>query len=173
MIAIIGRPNSGKSAKAEEMALKTGLKPYYLATMKVMDESGQKRVQKHREMRAGKGFATLEIPYRIEEAIDLMDDPKNSVLLLECAANLVGNAMHEERWYEILMRGEEQAADRFVRYVTDMILQLNNKVGTLIVVSSEYELDEADDAETALYKRLLHEVNESIRSLSLTTMEVM
>ena len=84
MIAIIGRPNSGKSAKAEEMALKTGLKPYYLATMKVMDESGQKRVQKHREMRAGKGFDTLEIPYRIEDRLDDSSRQRHRQLPLRC-----------------------------------------------------------------------------------------
>ena len=51
MIAIIGGPNSGKSAKAEELALRTGLKPYYLATMKVLDYTGRQRIEKHREMR--------------------------------------------------------------------------------------------------------------------------
>ena len=166
MIAIIGGPNSGKSAKAEELAVRTGLKPYYLATMKVLDDAGRQRIEKHREMRAGKGFVTIEIPYRIEEATDHMDDPKNSVLLLECAANLVGNAMHEAQWYESLMKDGELAKERFVRHITDKISRLNDKVGVLIVVSSEYEPDDTDDAETALYKKILHEVNVGIRSVS-------
>lgn len=168
MIAIIGKPNSGKSIKAEEIALQTGMKPYYLATMKVFDDAGRQRIEKHRKMRAGKGFVTIEIPYRIVEAPDHMENPKNSVLLLECVANLVGNAMHEDEWYELLIKGDEKAAERFARYIMDMILRLNDKVGSLIVVSSEYDPNDTDDAETAVYKRLLHEVNTRIRSESQT-----
>ena len=166
MIAIIGKPNSGKSIKAEELALQTGLEPYYLATMKVLDETGRQRIEKHRKMRAGKGFVTIEIPYRIEEAPGHMEDPQNSVLLLECVANLVGNAMHEDEWYESLMKDEEQDKERFVRYIMDMILRLNDEVGALIVVSSEYEPDDTDDNETALYKKLLNEVNIGIKAES-------
>ena len=172
MIAVIGSPNSGKSIKAEELALNTGLVPYYLATMKVLDDEGISRVKKHRDMRDGKGFTTIEIPYRIEEAPGLIEDPKNSVILLECMANLVGNAMHEEDWYPRLMNGDEQAACGFVDYVTDKVKRLDDEVASLIVVSSEYEPEDTDDAETTLYKRLLHEVNAVIRLFSQAEVQV-
>ena len=130
--------------------------------MKVCDEAGSRRVKKHRLMRKDKGFVTIEIPYRIEEATKYMDDPGNCVVLLECVANLVGNAMHEDEWYEPLMTDEENMTDRFAGHVLAMISELDDKVGVLVVVSSEYEPDEDDDNETALYKRLLKAVNDRI-----------
>ena len=74
---VIGKPDSGKSELAEELALSGGYKNrYYIATMKVMDEAGKARVEKHRKMREGKGFVTLEIPLFIEDALDDIRDPE-------------------------------------------------------------------------------------------------
>ncbi|MBP5744909.1 MAG: bifunctional adenosylcobinamide kinase/adenosylcobinamide-phosphate guanylyltransferase, partial [Lachnospiraceae bacterium] len=93
---VIGRPESGKSLIAEEIVCGLSCENrYYLATMLVYDESGKERIKKHRSQREGKDFVTLEVPYRIDRALNMIDRPKESVLLLECIANLVGNEMYE------------------------------------------------------------------------------
>ena len=67
MIAlVIGGSGSGKSAYAEQMAVKAAGNGslYYVATMQVYDEEGKKKVERHQKMRAGKGFLTIEQPRR-------------------------------------------------------------------------------------------------------------
>ena len=102
---ITGPPDSGKSLKAEELAVQGGRKNlYYLATMKVMDEEGSDRVKKHRAQREGKGFATIEQPYDIIKALDVIKAPKESTVLLECLSNLVGNELHDNPKFEDLRK---------------------------------------------------------------------
>ena len=63
MIAlVIGGSGSGKSAYAEQMAVKAAGNGslYYVATMQVYDEEGKKKVERHQKMRAGKGREDLK-----------------------------------------------------------------------------------------------------------------
>ncbi|WP_029231688.1 bifunctional adenosylcobinamide kinase/adenosylcobinamide-phosphate guanylyltransferase [Butyrivibrio sp. VCB2006] len=101
---IIGTQNSGKSALAEELSVSTGDEHrIYLATMKVYDEDGLKRIEKHRKQREGKGFFTIEKEYGIAEVLDEIESPKATTVLLECVSNLVGNEMYENpEWRDIL-----------------------------------------------------------------------
>ena len=67
---IMGGSGSGKSAYAEDYALAQAgesLK-YYIATMQIYDAEGQRKVERHRKLRAGKGFVTIEQPTDIAEA---------------------------------------------------------------------------------------------------------
>ena len=160
---VIGKPKSGKSDIAEEMAVKGDYKNrYYLATMKVMDPDGKKRVDEHRQRREGKGFVTLEIPMDIGSAVDSIKDPMNSVILLECVANLTGNWMHGIPNTMWLMEQGEVGKKEFVLSITRKIMELGAKVKDMIVVSTEYDPEETDDEETALYKTLLAGVNEEL-----------
>ena len=58
LVLIIGGSGSGKSAYAEDYITKLSkdCRKYYIATMQVYDEEGQKKVFKHQKMRDGKGF---------------------------------------------------------------------------------------------------------------------
>lgn len=67
---IMGGSGSGKSAYAEDYVLAQAgesLK-YYIATMQIYDEEGRRKVERHRRLRAGKGFVTIEQPTDIAEA---------------------------------------------------------------------------------------------------------
>ena len=146
---VIGPPDSGKSRFAEDLAVKSGCgKRYYIATMKVMDEAGKNRIRKHRAQRLGKGFITIEEPDDITAAVNDIDSPEDSVVLVECLANLVGNVMHK--------RGDVIPA------VIRQIRKLESEVCEVIVVTSEYEPESSDDEETSIYKKLLNEVNITI-----------
>lgn len=67
---IIGGSGSGKSAYAEDYVLATAadLPKYYIATMQVYDAEGERKVERHRRLRAGKGFVTIEQPTDIAKA---------------------------------------------------------------------------------------------------------
>ena len=62
MFAVVtGGSGSRKSAFAEEKVTGLGAgRRIYIATMMCFDEESKKRVERHRRMRAGKGFETIE-----------------------------------------------------------------------------------------------------------------
>ncbi len=156
---VMGKPDSGKSKMAEDMAVAFGGRRYYVATMAVMDDEGRRRVERHRAQRAGKGFETLEILVNITSAFDMIDRPEDSTVLLECMANLVGNEMHSRTALADLCREDESGADDFSQRMSEQIAKLGQGVRELIVVTSEYEPDVSDDDDTALYKKVLSAVN--------------
>ena len=60
---VAGGAASGKSGCAEELILQAGTQPrFYVATMQIFDDECRARVERHRTLRAGKGFQTLECP---------------------------------------------------------------------------------------------------------------
>ena len=166
MHVITGKQNSGKSLRAEELAVSYGRPLYYIATMKVMDEEGRKRVEKHRKQREGKGFITIECEYGIRQVLDVMGDPAGATVLLECVANLVGNELYDNpdrAWSKDPMKADP---DDFARAITEDIRYLDDHVDNLIVVTSEYEADENADEETKLYINLLDRVNKTLSVLT-------
>ena len=67
-------------------------------SMQVFDEEGKQRIERHKNMRSGKNFKTIEQPYNVEEAIEKMDikDPSKRTALLECMSNLLANEMFSD-----------------------------------------------------------------------------
>lgn len=117
---ITGGSTSGKSAMAEQIATSFDGPRYYVATMNCMDEESRKRVERHRKMREGKGFITIEQTndihhLQIKCSCDIenqrIQDIKNRysqirtenkcqmkqanyrVVLVECMSNLLANEM--------------------------------------------------------------------------------
>lgn len=103
MITLItGGSGSGKSAYAEKYIChasnEKGFKEkYYIATMQVFDDEGQRKIDRHRSLRAGKGFITIEQPRDIQDAVSKLQSENclktGRSALLECMSNLVANEM--------------------------------------------------------------------------------
>ena len=164
---IIGTPDSGKSALAEDLALAGDRKNrIYLATMKVCDDEGLRRVNRHRKAREGKGFVTLEIPYGIGSALAQIKDPADSLVLLECVSNLVGNEMHDDPEISLLCQPDTMDKEAFVSHVIADIRTLAAGVKDMIIVTNEYETDEAYDDETDLYIELCNRVNKELARIA-------
>ena len=104
---VLGGSGSGKSAYAEHL-LDGKTNKYYIATMQVYDAEGEKKVARHRKLRAGKGFITIEQPRAIggvdfpegaQQAEEISDGTGQNITkfprcaLLECMSNLVANEM--------------------------------------------------------------------------------
>ena len=67
MILVTGGASSGKSACAETLACMLPGTHFYLAAMKPFGEEGARRIARHRALRAGKGFATIECWHGLQD----------------------------------------------------------------------------------------------------------
>ena len=99
---ITGASGSGKSEYAEtlvcQLAKKEQItKKIYVATMECESGEAQKRIARHRALRAGKGFTTIEAPLGFlgesPESEKELSSCGGSVVLLECMSNLLANLM--------------------------------------------------------------------------------
>lgn len=150
LIEIIGGSGSGKSEFAERrcMELWRGRK-IYIATMQPFDEESRKRVERHRKMRAGKQFDTLEVYTGLENA----EIPEQSTVLLECMSNLTANEMFSPAGRpEDTVRVIEQGVRHLCSYAANVVIVTNQ------VFSDGIEYDET----TMEYLKVLAAVNRSI-----------
>jgi adenosylcobinamide kinase/adenosylcobinamide-phosphate guanylyltransferase len=78
IILITGGQRSGKSTKAEELALSLSPNPVYLATAHIWDEEFRERVRKHQERR-GPQWTNIE-----EETQLSLHDMTGRVIVIDC-----------------------------------------------------------------------------------------
>ena len=78
IILITGGQRSGKSSKAEELALQLSANPVYLATAHIWDEEFKERVRKHQERR-GPQWTNIE-----EETALSQYDMMGRVVVVDC-----------------------------------------------------------------------------------------
>ena len=166
LIFVKGEADSGKSVLAEELARDFDAdEKIYIATMKVMDDAGRERVERHRRQREGKGFTTIELESDIERALDLIQKPSEALVLLECISNLCGNELYDGIGQK-LVSGELDEAG-FAEHIVSEVLRLSKNVKCVIAVSSIYKAhDIGYDKETERYVRLLSMVNDRLSELS-------
>lgn len=151
---VYGGSGSGKSAYAENLVMTLNTeKKYYLATMKVFGKEGLRKVQRHRELRAGKGFETIE-----KETLDDMEDikktvaEKDSAILLECLSNLTANEMFRED--RMIPCGEVS------KKICSALKFLGETVENLVIVSNNIFDDGIEyEKSTIEYMKALGEIN--------------
>lgn len=167
MITLIyGGSACGKSQFAEDTIcrLSDGKNKYYIATMQIGDdEENIERVEKHREMRKGKGFVTIECQCNLKKALEKMSGSKNA--LLECISNLVAN--------EMFFGGEIISEEETVWKVKDGISKLAEGTENLVVVTNNvFESDSDYDETTLSYMNALGEINAYLSTLADEVFEV-
>ena len=194
MIAlVIGGSGSGKSAYAEQMAVKAAGNGslYYVATMQVYDEEGKKKVERHQKMRAGKGFLTIAQPRRLEQAAkkvaaesvpaEIASAGKvttekattgvEKTVLLECMSNLVANEMFSEENLSAVM--DETKIKQLSHEIISGVTALQDSCDILIIVTNQiFEDGIRYDASTMAYIRLLGDVNRQIAEQAEQVIEV-
>lgn len=186
---VTGGSGSGKSEYAEQIAVQcrngNGGILWYLATMRIWDDEGRKRVERHRRMRAAKGFETierytgletLELEERFEESnsAGLDDEQENNslkrwescrvaqkpVLLLECMSNLVLNEFYAQE------NGAQERILQGIKY-------LQNQCHDLIIVTNEIFSDGVTyDLESERYIELLGRINRELGQMADSVTEV-
>lgn len=166
MQLITGGSGCGKSAYAEKAAVALAGEGalYYLATMQVYDEEGRKKIERHRCLRDGKGFQTIEQPVNITEAAKKLKAGRGTVLL-ECMSNLAANEMFS--YGEI--KQPEEVAEKICRGIR---LLKENTDNLLIVTNNVFEDGVLYDAATTGYLEALGKINEKLAGLSDSVTEV-
>ena len=149
LMLVSGGAGSGKSEFAEGLITASGLdRRVYLATMRVWDGESVCRVERHRQMRAGKGFETLECPDNLAG----LTLPAGCAALLEDLSNLTANEFFGEQ-------GREGAYERVLAGVEHAAWQ----AGLLVVVTNELFSDGMDyDPDTLAYLDTLARLNRAV-----------
>ncbi len=161
MIHIVtGGSGSGKSAFAEEQIVNLqGDVRIYIATMYPFDEESRRRVERHRRMRAGKRFETVECYTHLEE----LKIPKGADVLLECMSNLTANEMYQEGG------AGENTCEAVCRGIDALAAQAEN----LVVVTNEVFSDGITyDRETQRYLKYLGTINQYLARIADSVTEV-
>ncbi len=91
-VLLTGGASCGKSAYAERLCLSLPGPRYYIAAMRPEGEEALERIARHRRLRAGKGFVTVE---RYRELAGLVLHRRGTALL-ECVGTLTANEMFSE-----------------------------------------------------------------------------
>lgn len=170
MTVILGGSGSGKSAYAENYikectAGSPSMPIYYLATMQVFGEEGRKKVERHRELRKGKGFLTIERTTSVREALCEVADSKKSAVLLECMSNLAANEMFQENC--------QVTEDAVIEKVTADIQNLKKDLAHLVIVTNNVFEDGIEyDPSTMAYLRALGKINEKLAQMADEVIEI-
>ena len=172
---VTGGSGSGKSAYAETLLSSCEGMKFYIATMQVYDAEGEKKVERHRKLREGKGFLTIESPVDVgkievseyQSQIGKMrtDAADKKSALLECMSNLAANEMFTGEG----VRSADQVADKII----NDIQLLSQKTDNLIIVTNNvFEDGIVYDASTMEYLRALGSINVRLAERSDVVVEV-
>jgi adenosylcobinamide kinase/adenosylcobinamide-phosphate guanylyltransferase len=146
---VLGGAACGKSEYAEALAVLLPVPRFYIATMMPFDKEDDLRIEKHRSMRAEKGFHTME---RYTDLAGLVL-PDRGTVLLECLGNLTANE---------LFSNEGSGVNTFDAIMSG-IERLEAQCDDLVVVSNDIFSDgNAYTDETMRYIETLAAVNRTL-----------
>ncbi|MCC8028391.1 MAG: bifunctional adenosylcobinamide kinase/adenosylcobinamide-phosphate guanylyltransferase [Lachnospiraceae bacterium] len=156
LVLVIGGSGSGKSEYAEQRCMEFSRgKKLYIAAMQPSDEESIVRVARHREMRNGRGFDTLECYTHLEEAVI----PPCDTVLLECLSNLLANEMFSPA-------GRQDAAQA-VSAITEGVKRLAKLACHVVVVTNQVFSDGVIyTPETEVYRQCLAKINREIAEIA-------
>ncbi len=177
---VYGASGSGKSAFAEKLLAEfPDCKKYYIATMMARkdDADAQKKIARHKTLRAGKGFITIEQPLDVGEIEDKHELQKecglpgrNTSALLECMSNLCANEMFSCRSCE---DGIQKSENEVCRKILLDIKKLSSVFQNLVIVTNNVFDDGLKyDEATQKYIRALGKINCELAAISDKVYEV-
>lgn len=162
---VCGGAACGKSALAERLCCDRGGKVLYVATMERAGADAEARIERHRRLRAGKGFSVLECPRHLEQAAI----PVADVVLVEDVGNLVANELFGNSASE----GCDLDVDGTVRRILAGIEHLALSVHDVVIVSIDVVRDGVSyDEGTLAYLDALARVNAELATTSDCVIEV-
>ena len=163
---VTGGSGSGKSAYAESRICEWNRQDsnplFYIATMFPYGEETEKKIERHRILRKGKGFETLEWYTGLKQHLE-DGSLKGADVLLECMSNLVANEMYMES-------GSGCHADQAI---LEGIQELNRQCANVVIVTNEVFSESVPDSpEMKEYKRILGKINREIATMADQVTEV-
>lgn len=159
MILLTGGSACGKSSYAEELCVSLPSPRYYIAAMKPFGDGSSEKIERHRRLRAGKGFETIE-RYTDLQGLTL---PEKGTVLLECICNLTANEMFDESGAftdpcETVIAGVEA-----LRRQSETLLVITNEVG---------DDSRGYDAGTLAYIRAIGHINRRLAGMADDVLEL-
>lgn len=127
-ILILGGARSGKTALAEQLAVRASSKPAYLATAEALDDEMAERVAAHQRMREGR-FDTIEEPMELAAAI-FAAAQEHDVILVDCLTLWITNLLSMER---DVAEEVETLAETLEAIEDTQLIIVSNEVGLGIV----------------------------------------
>lgn len=189
---VYGGSASGKSSYAESfaMSLQGDGRLLYIATMypykwntTELDPETMQRIERHRAMRADKGFDTVECYRHVEHIVAKRQD----VLLLECMSNLLANEMYLEQdsddgglaetmsEVEKAGVGMSEALSPVSKKIVQALVNLSTRVQDVVIVTNDVFSDGGSltyDESTREYVKNLAEINCALARVAETVTEV-
>ena len=142
---ITGGSKCGKSSLAENILDSFQGRKIYIAAMQPFGADAYEAIERHRKMRAGKGFETIE---KYTDIHELMLS-RECAVLLECMGNLCANEMFSGDLVS-------DPPDKIV----NGIMKLSYSVSELVIVTNQVGSDGIVYAEETMeYIRILGEIN--------------
>ena len=123
IILITGGQRSGKSAKAEELALNLSGEPVYLATAHIWDEEFRERVRRHQQRR-GPQWTNIE-----EERWLSRHDVTGRVVVIDCVTLWLTNFFTETSDVQQTLETAKKEFDRFTSQDATFIF-VTNEIGS-------------------------------------------
>ena len=153
---VIGAAASGKSEYAEDIVMSLPGEKIYIATMEPFGAEAEERITRHRALRAGKGFSTVE---RTRNLINLTPEADWNVLI-EDLPNLAANE---------LFSPEGGGADAVLSGVD----RICNIVSSVTIVTGDIFSDSAEyDVGTREYMEMLADLHMRIAAKADNVVEV-
>lgn len=189
---VYGGSASGKSSYAESfaMSLQGEGRLLYIATMypykwntTEIDPETMQRIERHRAMRADKGFDTVECYRHVEHIVAKRQD----VLLLECMSNLLANEMYlepdsddgglAETMSEVEKTGVgmSETLSPVSKKIVQALIDLSTRVQDVVIVTNDVFSDGGSltyDESTREYVKNLAEINCALAREAATVTEV-
>ena len=123
IILITGGQRSGKSSKAEELALQLSAHPVYVATAHIWDDEFRERVRRHQERR-GPCWTNIE-----EEKYLSRHDLTGRVIVIDCITLWLTNFFFETSDVQQTLEAAKSAFDRFIAHDATYIF-VTNEIGS-------------------------------------------
>ena len=123
IILITGGQRSGKSKKAEELALSLSDKPVYVATAHIWDEEFRERVKRHQERR-GPQWTNIE-----EEKFLSRHDLTGRVAVIDCVTLWLTNFFFESHNVDVTFTAVKEEFERFTKNDATYIF-VTNEIGS-------------------------------------------
>ncbi len=176
---VYGGSASGKSSYAESfaMSLQGEGRLLYIATMypykwntTEIDPETMQRIERHRAMRADKGFDTVECYRHVEHIVAKRQD----VLLLECMSNLLANEMYLEPDSNAGSDMSETMSP-VSNKIVQALIDLSTRVQELVIVTNDVFSDGGSltyDESTREYVKNLAEINCALAREAATVTEI-
>jgi adenosylcobinamide kinase/adenosylcobinamide-phosphate guanylyltransferase len=156
-VLLTGGARSGKSKKAQELAIKAGGPVLFVATATAGDDEMQERIQMHRKSRP-KDWKTLEVTTQVGSQIAKnIGDVK--MVIVDCITLLVNNIF--EQFGENVESKEVEKAVTIE--INELIKYMKNSRVNFIIVTNEVGLGIVPgDKVSRLYRDLLGKANQML-----------